>query len=120
MEIELYDADGDPVAYILEENDNAIYLWSGDVVAYVMDEKVYGWNGKHLGWLLDGVVCDRSGRRLGGTEEVTEHPNSPGTRKGKGRPQPYHKRQREGARARPRVSNLYSMKPLEIFLAEGR
>jgi len=52
METTLYDGTGRPVAYIADDSDNSIYLWSGHAVAYLVDSNVYGWNGTTLGSLL--------------------------------------------------------------------
>ena len=49
-EISLFNSNGEAVAYIAVDDDLTIYLWSGDPVAYIDDEDVYGFNGKHLGW----------------------------------------------------------------------
>ena len=46
MEITLYNRKGKPVAYVADEGESSIYLWSGRAVAYVGEDKIYGWNGK--------------------------------------------------------------------------
>ena len=69
MEITLYTTKGKPEAYISEENDNAIYLWSGHAVCYISDDKIYGWRGKHIGWFTNGIIYDLKGYRVGYTKE---------------------------------------------------
>ena len=65
MESTLFDKYGVPKAYIDEET-NVIYLWHGNVIAYIDDEKVYGWKeGIHLGWFIDGILYDFKGTRVG-------------------------------------------------------
>ena len=69
MEITIFDGRGRPVAYIADDGENSIYLWSGHAVAYIVNENVYGWNGHHLGWFIDGVIYDLHGRNVGSIQE---------------------------------------------------
>jgi len=69
MEITIFDGRGRPVAYIVDDGENSIYLWSGHAVAYIVNENVYGWNGHHLGWFIDGVIYDLHGRNVGSIQE---------------------------------------------------
>jgi hypothetical protein len=69
MEITLFDGNGRPVAYIADDNENSIYLWSGHAVAYINEQHVYGWNGKHLGWFIDGIIYNLQGQRVGTVRE---------------------------------------------------
>jgi len=66
MERTLFDAQGHPIAYIADDGERSIYLWSGHAVAYI-DERLncYGWNGQHLGWVEDGILFDQHGLRVG-------------------------------------------------------
>ena len=43
-----YDQHGRPVAY--SEDSTHIYLFTGEPVAYLDGDVVYGYNGKHYGW----------------------------------------------------------------------
>lgn len=61
MEITLFDRLGYAIAYIAEDADHTIYLWSGHAVAYLAGENLYGWNGHHLGFFVDGVVYNLRG-----------------------------------------------------------
>ena len=70
MEITLYDKSGKPVAYISEENGNAIYLWSGQAVSYLDGEKIFGWKGKHIGWFVNDIIYDTKGYRVGFTKKT--------------------------------------------------
>ena len=54
-EISLFDSAGTPVAYIDMNDGQTIYAFSGEPLAYVDSEHVYGFNGVHLGWFSDGV-----------------------------------------------------------------
>jgi hypothetical protein len=65
-EITLFDGQGRPSAYVVLDDELAIYLWSGKPVAYLQPDSaggfhVYGFNGKHLGWFVDGIVRDHDG-----------------------------------------------------------
>src|SRR5688572_23055022 len=42
-------------------DDATFFLWSGEPVAYVVEDSIFGFNGKHLGWLRSGLVYDRAG-----------------------------------------------------------
>lgn len=68
-ETNLFDINGKPVAYIVEDRDHSIYTWDGHAVCYILNDCVYGWNGAHLGWFFDGVIYDVNGYRVGFTKE---------------------------------------------------
>lgn len=68
METTLFDAQGNPVAYLSDDYDRTIYLWDGHPVAYLYEEQhVYGFNGRHLGWFIEQVLYDENGERVGFT-----------------------------------------------------
>ena len=68
MEITIYDKKGKPCAYIAKDDDNIVYLWNGQPVAYIDGENIYGFNGKHLGWFKRRrVMYDKNGLRIGFT-----------------------------------------------------
>ena len=60
-DVDLFDSQGRAVAYIAEDSDQTIYLWSGKPVAYLDEDSVYGFNGKHIGWLKGGAIYDHDG-----------------------------------------------------------
>jgi hypothetical protein len=60
-DLDLFDAEGKAVAYIHADDGLIMYLWSGEPVAYLVDDSVYGFNGKHLGWFQKGAVYDDDG-----------------------------------------------------------
>lgn len=64
-EITLFDNSGTATAYIADDREETIYMWSGEAVAYLKQEHVYGFNGKHLGWFDAGVVRDSGGSAVG-------------------------------------------------------
>ena len=63
----LYDIEGNPVAYILWNDNETIYLWNGVPVAYLYgsDMEIYGFNGTHLGWYTDGIIWNIQGAMAG-------------------------------------------------------
>lgn len=66
-EIALYNASGEPTAYIdASQSDLPIFMYDGTPVAYLKTASgnyyhIYGFNGKHLGWLEDGRILDHKG-----------------------------------------------------------
>lgn len=65
MDAVLYDRTGQPVAYMEDDGEPLIYLWSGYAVAYLFGDLIYGWNGNHIGWFSEGIVYDARGQRVG-------------------------------------------------------
>ena len=57
----LFDSHRQAVAYLDQDGSRTIYLWSGEPVAYLVDESVYAFNGTHLGWYKNGVIVDHDG-----------------------------------------------------------
>lgn len=58
---DLFDSRGRAAAFLQPSDGLTLYLWSGEPVAYLDDDSVYGFNGKHLGWYRDGTVYDHEG-----------------------------------------------------------
>ena len=54
-----YDRNGKPIAYT--EDDEYIFLFTGEPVAYLYDNTVYGYNGRQFGWFENGWVRDLHG-----------------------------------------------------------
>lgn len=68
MEKSFFDRMGNAVAYLTDDYYNTIYLWNGQQVAYLFDDRlIYGINGRHLGWFIDGILYNNSGERIGFT-----------------------------------------------------
>ncbi len=78
-EITLWDRRSMPIAYIATNDENTIYLWTGEPAAYLVDDHVYGFNGQHLGWFQDNVVWDWEAVALGFTKDApyVAHPAGP-------------------------------------------
>ncbi len=60
-DVNLFNSGGKAAAYLDSSEGLTFYLWSGEPVAYLDGDSVYGFNGKHLGWYRDGVVYDEGG-----------------------------------------------------------
>ena len=119
METTLYDSKGHPVAYISSDHDNAIYLWKGHAVCYLVDDKVYGWRGKHIGWFIDGIVYDARGSRVGFTQSTCPYASYALPAKYAKYAQ-YAKYARYSANGQPALSTGISKEDLESFLEQDR
>lgn len=60
-DLNLFDSRGRAAVFLEPSDDLTFYLWSGEPVAYLDDDSVYGFNGKHLGWYRNGAVYDQDG-----------------------------------------------------------
>ncbi len=119
MDIDLYEKDGMPVAFISMDYDNRIYLMDGTGVAYIYNENhIYGINGKHLGWLIDGIVYDNDGKRAGFISSTC--PTGLSKVKGKGEKRPFTElRSRWEPPPMPAFSYSYSEITLKELLEQG-
>ena len=77
-ELTFYDREGIPVAY--SEDEETIYRFSGEPVAYFVDEAVYSFDGKHLGHFAEGWIRDHYGKCIFFTEEAHDGPVKPSYR----------------------------------------
>src|SRR5665213_2106723 len=119
MEIEtLYNVQGRAVAYIFE--DEHLYLYTGEPVAFLHDEHVYAFKGRYLGWLQDGWIFDRQGRRAFFTADATGGPARPARHarpaRGARRARPARSA-REVRPAKPARSLAWSPSSDELFFA---
>lgn len=64
QDLDFFDSRGRAVAYIAAGHDLIFYLWTGQPVAYLDEDSLYGFNGKHLGWLKSGVIYDHDGNMV--------------------------------------------------------
>lgn len=115
----LFDPNGTPVAYISWDHDSTVYLFSGDPVAYLYDDHVYGFNGRHLGWFEQGIVWDSEGKRVGFTRRALTAYAGYEPYKSYKKYRPY-KAYRQYAPYKPYKQNSASNVPLEHFLRKGR
>ena len=56
---DFFDSRGAAIAYF--DDDEVVYLWSGEPVAYRDEDSLFGFNGSHLGWLHEGAIYDHDG-----------------------------------------------------------
>lgn len=75
MEIVFYNRTGRPIAHT--ENSTDIYLYTGELVAYLEDDSVYACSGKHLGWFIDGWILDHDGKHVFFSDIATGGPARP-------------------------------------------
>jgi len=75
MDIVFYDSGGKPVAYT--EDDETIYLYSGEAVAYLDQSSVYSFSGKHLGRFEAGWLIDNHGYCVFFTDDAHGDPAHP-------------------------------------------
>lgn len=54
-----YNQYGEPIAYT--ENNEDIYLFNGQPVAYIFENTIYGFNGHQFGWFENGWIRDLNG-----------------------------------------------------------
>jgi hypothetical protein len=64
-----YDNHGRPTAYT--EDGIHIYLFTGEPVAYLHTDTVYGYNGRQFGWYENGWICDLNGYCVFFTENAS-------------------------------------------------
>lgn len=67
MEVSLYNSKGKAEAYISTNEENAIYLWNGRAVAYILEDAVFSWRGKHIGWYSSEKFYNLHGKIVGST-----------------------------------------------------
>ncbi|WP_369122660.1 MULTISPECIES: 4-fold beta flower protein [unclassified Pseudomonas] len=76
--VTFYDRQGRAVAWFDDEQDNpAIYLYSGRPVAWISDESIYAYSGAHLGWFVDGWIRDSHGHAVLFTPDCSGGPARP-------------------------------------------
>lgn len=118
MELTFYNKNGQPCCYC--QDDEHLYTFGGQPVAYLHDESVYSFSGRHVGWFLNGWIYDSSGHALLFSEHATGGPGKPGRagRPGKagraGRPA---KGGRAGRPGRPGLSGSWSNVTVEAFFS---
>jgi hypothetical protein len=73
-EFNLYDPQGNPLAYIDCKDQYSIYLWDGTGVAYLYLNNnlfhIYNYNGNHLGWFVNGIIYDHDGSIVGCGKDI--------------------------------------------------
>lgn len=75
MPMDLYDRAGYAVAYT--DDDEHIYLYTGEAVSYLVDGALYTYRGEQLGWCDTGWIRDKDGRCVAFSEAATNGPSRP-------------------------------------------
>jgi len=117
-DLALYDARGRAVAYFAADHDLAIYLWSGEPVAYLDDDSVYGFNGKHLGWLRNGAVYDHDSNVVAAQADKFQSPVEPAPPKALKQLRPL-KGLKELKPLKPLFGITWSGTPAKLFFLQG-
>lgn len=123
-EITLFNADGDPIAYIdTDDDDLTIYMWNGTPVAYLEPNgdnyNIYGFNGTHLGWFENGIVRDHEGYAVGFKEGAVSIYTKYEPYKSYKQYKPY-KAYKQYAPYKPYYKTQFSNEPLSLFLMRGK
>ena len=124
-EITLFNADGEPIAYIdAADTDLPIYMWDGTPVAYLFATDkdyfhIYGFNGKHLGWFENGLVIDHKGYRVGFQEGAVSKYTKYEPYKSYKKYKPY-KAYRSYPPYKPYTQIRFSYNSLSLFLMAGK
>jgi len=117
-DLDFYDSRGRAVAYLAADRDLTIYLWSGEPVAYLEEDSVFGFNGKHLGWLKDGAISDHDGHILAATAKRFKVPVAPAPPKSFKQFKPF-KSFKEFKPFKPFFNLSWSELPARVFFLGG-
>lgn len=74
--MEFFDRYGAAVCYA--SDGEHIYLWGGQPVAYLHDDKVYSFDGRFLGWFENGWLYDKTNSPALFMDGATGGPGKPG------------------------------------------
>ena len=114
-----FDSQAKAAARLDVADDATFYLVSGEAVAYVVEDGIFGFNGKHLGWLRNGLVFDRSGDIVAAPATAFRQPLvAPATLPRAAEKPP--KRPAEQPPARPAFGSSWSKVPARAFFLSGR
>lgn len=75
MPISFYDRGGLAIAY--SEDNQHIFLFGGQPVAYLDDDAVYSYRGELMGWFEGGWLRDKNGRCVAFSEQAAGGPQRP-------------------------------------------
>lgn len=78
MPLDFFDRLGRAIAY--SEDEEHIYLFGGQAVAYLVDAAIYDYRGEQLGWYENGWIRDKDGRCVAFSESASSGPPRPGMR----------------------------------------
>lgn len=122
MSIVFYDQGGAAIAYC--DDDQHIFLFAGEPVAYLETDAVFGYRGDLMGWFERGWLRDRDGRCVAFSETAQGGPRLPDKKAWPGQllKQGVPARERMDPRGlRPIHSNAWSaLTTLQFFARERR
>lgn len=72
-----FDSQGRAAVYLDMSDGFTFFLWSGEPVAYLDADSIYGFNGKHLGWYSRGSIYDEDGNVVAGPAAAFQTPPEP-------------------------------------------
>jgi len=75
MSLTFYNQSGTPVIYT--EDDEHLYDFDGNPIAYFSGKSVYNYSGRHLGWVENGWIKDSRGNCFLFSENATGGPLQP-------------------------------------------
>ena len=114
-----FDAHAKPAARLDVMDDATFYLSSGEAVAYVVEDGIFGFNGKHLGWLRNGLVYDRAGDIVAAPATAFREPVALSASRTSATHKPA-KKPAEEPPARPAFGGSWSKVPARTFFLSGR
>jgi hypothetical protein len=121
-DISLFDGHGKAAAYVANDDEMTVYLWSGEPLAYLDGDSsdgfdVYGFNGQHLGWFVNGIIWDHEGKAACATKtRLLMTPFEPFKSFKQFKPV---KSVQRIAPLRPRFVQTWSDVPCKFWLAQG-
>lgn len=118
-EFSFFDSRGRAVAYLDISQELVFYLWSGQPVAYLDNESVYGFNGKHLGWYQNGRVYDLAGAVVAAPADAFREPVSTAPPRAPQGLRPL-KGLKELRPLKPMFRQTWSDTPASVFFLMGR
>jgi hypothetical protein len=118
-EFNLYDPQGNPLAYIDCKDPYSIYLWDGTGVAYLYLNNnlfhIYNYAGNHLGWFVNGIIYDHDGSIVGCGKDICAIMYQFEPQKEFKKMKPV-KRMKNGEPYTPMINGLWSDITLAVFL----
>ncbi|HEX7074784.1 MAG TPA: hypothetical protein VF226_12140 [Hyphomicrobiaceae bacterium] len=117
-EFSFYDALGRATAYLDFSDGLVFYLWTGEPVAYLDGDSIYGFNGKHLGWYHNGLVYDEDGNVVCAPAAAFREPPNPGPIRSLKQLKPL-KGLKELKPLKPLFGRAWSRLPARVFFLMG-
>ena len=117
-DLDLFDVRGRATVYLEPSDALTFYLWSGEPVAYLDDDSVYGFNGTHLGWYHNGAVYDHDGDVIAAPASMFQGSVTSGSARGLRGLRPL-KGLKELKPLKPLFGMSWSRMPAAVFFLQG-